>query len=185
MTLWISTFFFFTKERLQNHSYSSERDKIRFQSQGLHYREENNANWYREWSQDMPESLKKKKSERERESKRKWQMGGWNQVGCWELGLLLKRLQLLFLETVLTLLLLKIDGFPFFTFSKRVSVAVNASHLIKSILEKNVENWNEQNLESYRLSPWLITATYPSSNTCNVVFQWLKAPFHHFTNMSW
>lgn len=57
-------------------------------------------------------------------------------MGCWELGLFLKRLQLLFLETVLTLLLLKIDGFPFFTFSKRVSVAVNATHLIKYILEK-------------------------------------------------
>lgn len=58
-------------------------------------------------------------------------------MGCWELGLFLKRLQLLFLETVLTLLLLKIDGFPFFTFSERVSVAVNATHLIKYILEKN------------------------------------------------
>lgn len=57
-------------------------------------------------------------------------------MGCWELGLFLKRLQLPFLETVLTLLLLKIDGFPFFTFSERVSVAVNATHLIKYILEK-------------------------------------------------
>lgn len=173
MTLWISTFsVFFTKERLHNHSYPSERDKIRFQSQGLHYREENNANWYREWSQDMPESLKKK---RERESKRNWQMGGWNQVGCWELGLFLKRLQLLFLETVLTLLLLKIDGFPFFTFSERVSVAVNATHLIKYVLEKT-GNWQKlkwKNLESYQLYLGLLRrpATDLSSNTCIVFFQ--------------
>lgn len=63
-------------------------------------------------------------------------------MGCWELGSFLKRLQLLFLETVLTLLLLKIDGFPFFTFSERVSVAVNATHLIKYILEKT-GNWQK------------------------------------------
>lgn len=110
-------------------------------------------------------------------------MGGWNQVGCWELGLFLKRLQLLFLETILTLLLLKIDGFPFFTFSERVSVAVNATHLIKYILEKA---WNGQKTATKTSKATsFIQAYYEGLQSIRVqtlafFFQYQKAPFHQF-----